>query len=206
MHEFQIKHNDYLNQDIRAFYHAPYKGYKQPENPDYLNTLKNTYDSHPELKLNYAVKELKFVLFEDLPQVLERMQLDLLTVCVVPRSKRESTYSQSQLLFQSTVQGVVKEIDGFDDGTDYIVRHTNTKTTHFRTPPPNYNNDGKEPYPGITADTCNISNDVRGRDILLVDDIYTLTVNIDEDAIQSLLDNGAKSVIFYAVGKTDKRY
>ena len=31
---------------------------------------------------------------------------------------------------------------------------------------------------------------------------YTLKLsNIDEDAIQALLDNGAQSVIFYAVGK-----
>ena len=41
-----------------------------------------------------------------------------------------------------------------------------------------------------------------GKDILLIDDIYTKTVNIDEDAIQALLDNGARSVFFYAIGKT----
>ena len=206
MQEFQIKPNDYLRQSIRAFYHMPYKGYGKTGNPDYLNTLKNTYNSYSKLNLDDAVKELKSVLFADLPQILKRTQLDLLTVCVVPRAKQESIYSRNQLLFQSTVQSVVKEVDGFDDGTDYIVRHTSTKTTHFRTPPPNYNNDGKEPYPGITTGTCSISTNVRGRDILLVDDIYTLTVNIDEDALQALLDNGADSVIFYAVGKTDRRY
>jgi hypothetical protein len=43
------------------------------------------------------------------------------------------------------------------------------------------------PYIGITNATCNISDDVIGKDILLIDDIYTKTVNIDEDAIQSLL-------------------
>ena len=63
-------------------------------------------------------------------------------------------------------------------------------------------NDGPLPYKGITKDTCSISNDVNGKDILLIDDIYTHGVDIDEDAIQALLDKGAKSVIFYAIGKT----
>jgi predicted amidophosphoribosyltransferase len=41
-----------------------------------------------------------------------------------------------------------------------------------------------------------------GKDILLIDDVYTCSINIDEDAIQALYDNGANSVIFYAIGKT----
>lgn len=61
------------------------------------------------------------------------------------------------------------------------------------------------PYPGITKATCTISEEVRGKDILLIDDLYTEGVNIDEDAIQALLDNGAVSVIFYSLGKTLKR-
>ena len=65
-----------------------------------------------------------------------------------------------------------------------------------------YVNDGSVPYVGITNATCNISDDVIGKDILLIDDIYTRTVNIDEDAIQSLIDKGANSVSFYAIGKT----
>jgi phosphoribosylpyrophosphate synthetase len=67
-------------------------------------------------------------------------------------------------------------------------------------------NDGEKPYPGITKDTCKISDNVRGKDILLIDDLYTKTVNIDEDAIQALLNKGAKSIVFYAVGKTVSRY
>ena len=46
---------------------------------------------------------------------------------------------------------------------------------------------------------------VKGKDILLIDDLYTRSVNIDEDAIQALLDNGANSVTFYSVGKTVSR-
>ena len=53
--------------------------------------------------------------------------------------------------------------------------------------------------------TCSISNDVKDTNILLIDDLYTKTINIDEDAIQALLDKGASTVFFYAIGKTVKR-
>ena len=43
---------------------------------------------------------------------------------------------------------------------------------------------------------------VKGKDILLIDDVYTKSINIDEDAIQVLLDKGARSVLFYCIGKT----
>ena len=86
-------------------------------------------------------------------------------------------------------------------GEEVIKRHTNTKTTHLRRPT-EFANDGKLPYPGITKDTCFLSDKIAGRDVILIDDIYTETVNIDEDMIQALLDSGTKSVIFYAIGKT----
>ena len=138
----------------------------------------------------------------DLPQILQELQLSTLTVCVVPRAKADDSYRANQLLFKSTIKTVVNELNGFEDGTEFIVRHTNTKTTHLRKPIEEYVNDGDEPYPGITDDTCNILSNVQGKNILLIDDIYTQTVNIDEDAIQLLLDRGANSVVFYAVAKT----
>jgi len=198
MHEFTILPNRYLGQNIQAFYHTDYVGYRNPGNPDYINTLKNTYNSFPASILNSAVQELKNVLLEDLPQILRLLQLNSLTVCVVPRAK--TNYQPNQLLFKSTIRNVVNQLNGFCDGTDYITRHTNTRTTHLPPSTPNYNNDGQRPYPGITTDTCNISNNVNGRDVLLIDDLYTRTVNIDEDAIQALLNCGANSVTFYAIG------
>ena len=42
---------------------------------------------------------------------------------------------------------------------------------------------------------------IKGKNILLIDDLYTKSININEDMIQALLDNGAKSVIFYSIGK-----
>ena len=200
MKKFTIYSNESLKQNVQAFYHTDYVGYNKPFNPNYINKLKNTYNNEPESSLKYAVQELRNVLLEDLPRILQTLQLKSLIVCVVPRAKKN--YQPNQLLFKTTVCKVVNQLAGFYDGTDYIIRHTNTRTTHLRFGTPNYNNDGEEPYPGITADTCNISNNIRGKNILLIDDIYTKTVNIDEDAIQSLLYRGAQSVVFYAVGRT----
>ena len=197
MYRFVIQPNHYLSRCVQAFYHKNYVGHKNPRNPDYINTLKNTYNSYSKSMLDNAVQELRRLLLDDLPQIL---RLTPLTVCVVSRAK--TNYQPNQLLFKSTVRNVVSQLNSFIDGIDYIVRHTNTKTTHLPAHTPNYNNDGAAPYPGITVKTCNISSNVRDKDILLIDDVYTRRVNIDEDAIQALLDKGALSVTFYAVGYT----
>ncbi len=200
MYEFEILVNDYLEKKTRGFYHTVYTGMGNPGNPDYINSLKNTYNSFTVHKLNSATQELENVLLEDLPQILQSLRLDTLTVCVVPRAKAETNYQPNQLLLKTTILNVVNQINGLIDGTDYITRHTNTKTTHLRENTPNYNNDGERPYPGITIDTCNISRDLNQKNILLIDDLYTKSVNIDEDAIQALLNCGANSVTFYTVG------
>jgi hypothetical protein len=205
--EFKIMSND-LRHEIRAFYHTEYIGHQQSGNPDYINTLKNTFADIAYAKLKAAIQELRDVLLEDLPKILSELGIDKVTVCVVPRAK--ATYTPEQLLFKSTVRTVVNQLDGFCDGTDYIVRNKDTKTTHLQRAieqgrMPNYDNSGDMPHPGITSDTCDLSHHIIDKDILLVDDLYTRTVNIDEDVIQALLNNGAKSVAFYAVGRTAYR-
>lgn len=205
------KDKDYLKQDTQAYYNAKYTTMGEMGNPDYLNNLKNTYgkpdDSDnknwaeiEQTKLDNAVYKLSKVLKKDLPKILKKVKKDSLSVCVVPRSKSESSYKDNQLLFKSTVQSVAKELDNFKDKTDYIVRTKNTKTTHLNSNTPNYNNDGKMPYAGITKKTCTLNKKIKDKDILLIDDIYTADVNIDEDAIQALMDKGAKSVTLYTVG------
>jgi len=206
MRELRIEPNEYLPDQIakrvRAYYHTPYVGYNKPGNPDYLNVLKNTFNDYSEQYLSSAVIQLMEVLLEDLPQIPKLVQINPLYVCVVPRAKAEHVYHPYQLLFRSTVQYVVNQVYGLVDATSYLVRHTNTKTTHLRKPIPNYNNDGPDPYPGITRDTCKISPEIRDKDILLIDDIYTPGVNIVEDAICAIVEAGAATVTFYAVGYT----
>lgn len=99
---------------------------------------------------------------------------------------------------------MTQQLNGFIDGTHDIIRHTDTTTTHLARS--GHGGAGELPYVGITKDTCNISDDVIGQDILLIDDLYTKTVNIDEDCIQALLDKGSRSVIFYSIGKTLSRF
>jgi len=193
MNKFIIYANLYLRQQIQGYY-TNYTGYKKPGNPDYLNDLKNTFNNFSEEKLDKVTNRLYNVLKTDLSK-FDRY----LTICIIPRSKAENTYSYNQLLFKKVIQHVINEL-GFNDGSDYIIRHTDTKTTHLAHT--QYGGNGSMPYPGITKDTCDIDTDVKGKNILLIDDIYTKRINIDEDAIQALLDYGVKSVIFYAVGKT----
>lgn len=205
MKQFTVEPNEFLKEQIQAFYHDDYTGYGNPITK-YINVLKND-KTNPKLQwskneFSSAVYKLNDILLEDLPHILGSLNLPSLTVCVVPRAKTENTYQENQLLFKSTVQSAVDQLNDFNNGTEYITRHTNTKTTHLRPYTPNYNNDGDTPYSGITANTCSIASDVNGKNILLIDDIYTKTTNIDEDAIQSLIDKGASSVTFYAIGRT----
>jgi len=207
MNEFVIQQNDYLEQNIKAFYHTSYTGMGHSGNPDYINTLKNTFNNFSPYQLQGAAQELKNVLDQDLVNIFNQLKFSSLTVCVIPRAKDVNSYSADQMLFKSTVSTVVNELDGLCNGVNYITRHTDTKTTHLQRPIENgqitqYDNSGDMPYAGITSETCNISSNVSGKDIILIDDIYTNNVNIDEDAIQALLDNGANSVTFYAIGYT----
>lgn len=201
MRNFTIDSNNFLNQNIVAYYNCDYIRYQAPGNPDFINGLKNQYNSYSKSKLMCDATQLMSVLRTDLPEIYQKH--GHLDVCVIPRAKALCTYSINQLLFRETIRSFVKANSGmFSDGVDYILRHTNTRTTHLGW----YDNDGERPYKGITTDTCNISSNVRGKKILLIDDIYTKTINIDEDAIQCLLDNGASEVIFYAVAKTIKKF
>ena len=115
----------------------------------------------------------------------------------------DDSYNENQLLFRTIISAVARKLNMID-GTKYLIRTKNTRTTHLSHCVPNYNNDGADPFPGITKSTCIISTGIQGKDILLIDDIYTLNVNIDEDGLQTLIDAGAKSVHFYAVGRTVK--
>jgi hypothetical protein len=193
----------FLENSATAFYHSDYNSggtwRVQGTIENMIWTLKNDVDAFPERLLG-AQQQLAAIVGEDFPQILKQIGKTRLTVCVVPRSKAESYYRKDQLLFRETIGKAVAKQSHIENGTKYIIRHTNTRTTHL-----DRNGDGGDgnlPYPGITKETCTISEQVKGKDILLIDDLYTKSVNIDEDAIQAVLDNGAKSATLYSVGKT----
>lgn len=201
MKTFIIQANSFLKKDTRAFYNTDYVGYKKQGNPDYINILKGTFENEDPDILRNAFSELEKVLSRDLPNIINYLKINNLTISIVPRAKAENTYKRYQVFFKKAIKKVV-ESNWFFDWTDYLTRIINTKTTHLKKPIEWSLNDWNEPYPWITKDTCLISNEVIGKNILLIDDIYTKTINIDEDAIQALLDKWAKSVCFYSVGKT----
>ena len=105
-------------------------------------------------------------------------------------------------MFKFTIREVISQLSEFIDGTDFIIRHTDTRTTHRDRA--GYGGNGDLPFPGITQETCTISEEVVEKNILLIDDLYTKSINIDEDVIQALLDENANTVFFYAIGRTVK--
>ena len=199
----------FLGRQIQAYYHEDYHSGDATQRTtvgtveNIITTLKNQFKDKSKEVLIQAGKNMIAILNKDLPQILRATGLEELVVCAIPRSKAKNSYIPAQLLFKKAIEASVKNLDKFIDGTDYIVRHTDTRTTHMDKS--GYGGEGNLPYPGITKDTCTISDKVRGKDILLIDDLYTASVNIDEDAIQALFDNGARSVIFYSLGKTIRR-
>ena len=203
------QHGNFISKSINAYYHSGYQGGNSERREtigtveNIITTLKNQFQDKSRDVLIEAQNHLIQILKNDLPNILQKTGKKNLTVCVIPRAKAETTYVPNQLLFKQAVNITISKLNDFSDGTNYIIRHTNTRTTHLDKS--GYGGDGDLPYPGITKKTCTISDNVRGKDILLVDDLYTETVNIDEDAIQALLDKGANSVVFYSLGKTVSR-
>ena len=198
----------FLSKQVQAYYHADYHSGDAVQRETFgtveniITTLKNQFMDKDKETLLQAAKSLIAILNTDLPYILRQEQKREIVVCTIPRAKAENTYQPSQLLLKKAIKASIKNLKGFIDGTDYIIRHTNTQTTHLARS--GYGGDGKLPYPGITKDTCTISEEIRGKDILLIDDLYTAGVCIDEDAIQALFDNRARSVTFYSLGKTIK--
>ena len=209
MKRFTLQANDTLSSCVHAFYHEDYMGggrFRLSGTIEKLIcTLKNDIPPYPTaLELQSACQKLSQILRVDLPEVLRMSGKSFLRVCVIPRAKKEDTYASNQLYLRATIQSVVQGLAGYEDGTHDIIRHTNTRTTHRNKS--GHGGDGSLPYAGITKDTCTLSDDIIGKDVLLIDDLYTKTVNIDEDCLQALIDKGAKSVFFYSIGNTINRF
>lgn len=201
LQDFTIYQNDFLvSQEIQGYYHQIYTGYEKNGNPDFLNYLKNTFDEKPIRTLDDARNQVVDILIEDIPAVMERSQLTNCVLIGVPRAKALDSYSSNQLKLIESYKMAALRIDGVIDGTSYIKRICDTKTTHLLSAK-KLVNEGEEPYPGITSETCKLfRGGIENKDIILVDDIYTRGVNTDEDCIEALLQNGANSVVFFAIG------
>ena len=200
--EFIVENNIFLKRNTIGYYHQKYTGFRQPGNPDFLNTLKNTFNLEPHKNLIEARDKVIEILKDDLPQIIKEQSMSNCMLVCVPRAKSLKSFSNSQLMFKEAIKIAANNIPGAIDGTDCIKRVVNTRTTHLGNAS-GIANDGDKPYPGITVATCEIDKTrIMNQNIILIDDIYTRNVNIDEDCIQALLDNGANKVIFYSIGYT----
>lgn len=212
----------YLDQTVNAYYSYDYYSmkseYYDEENTGFINVLKNEMHSRYALELSRAKKQAEEILLSAIPCIME-MENVLECVCVaVPRSKSYSTYFPNQLYLIDAISKANRLLEGVEDGARAIIRHTNTRTTHLsedtgrvtingRIPKVAGANDGPTPYPGITKDTCVIDESmIKGKTVILIDDIYTPESYVDEDCIQAMYDMGAKRVVFYAFAKTKRGF
>lgn len=203
MQKFIVRGNRFLNKQMSGYYNCEYIGYNEENNPNYLNTIKNQFGNTTNEKLEEAYVIVKSIFSKDLKLLQSEIYDDSFIVMCVPRSK--ASFKFNQLYFQQAISDAVEELRDTRilNGTKCIQRVKDTKTTHIKANLDYFTNNGKEPYPGITKDTCEFNcNHVAGKTILLVDDIYTRGVNIDEDCIQLLYDNGASNVVLYVIAKT----
>ena len=229
-YKFEIRGNEFLKNSTIGYYSIDFYSYGQSGQLSFLHKLKNNWLKNDEYDLIKSKDEAVNKIYASLTDFIRTMRYaemvnsdgeiplnkvvlnGKILVCRIPRSK--VNMQDSQLLFQLAIREAIElvrdkygvrrvSIDPYDgylelefiDGIDCIKRIKDVPTTHLT---------GDRAYPGITKDSCDISDEVRGRTILLIDDIYTLGVGVVEDCIQALYDKGAEKVVFYAVGRTVK--
>ena len=197
----KIGNDVFLDRGVDLFFHAHYYGFYSSENTlKYINYLKNDRRGFDNL-ISQSEDKAAMVLAADLSELVKRY--GPLTVCGIPRSKREDVYPSEKMGLKRAIRKAIAMNPLLADGMDYIVRHTNTLCTHRSYW--GYGGDGEGPRPGLIRDTCHLSSEIAGKNIVLVDDIYTAGVGIDEDGVRALFDAGAKSVIMYTFGCTASR-
>jgi predicted amidophosphoribosyltransferase len=116
------------------------------------------------------------------------------------------------MLFLKGVQFTIKNINNVKyfsqnfkivDGTDVIKRILDTKTTHIKAID---QGNLPSPYKNITKETCEIKTQlIKDKFIILIDDVYTLGVNVIEDCLQVLLESNPRDIIVYTIGKTVRK-
>ena len=68
MQQFMITKNQYLKKDTIGYYHQYYTGYGNPDNPNFLNILKNQFNS--ESVIIWMQQHVRNPIQYDLPQLL----------------------------------------------------------------------------------------------------------------------------------------
>lgn len=137
---FIIESNRFLKKDTTAYYHYKYTRYREPNNPDFLVTLKNTYNSSDYKtiqNLEEAMLEVKDCVGEFLTFIANN-HYGQIPVCVVPRSLVQTNDNKMQFCFKQAIKEIIKGFNDhnrtnkFIDATNCIMRHTKTKNNAFK--------------------------------------------------------------------------
>lgn len=188
--------------EVHGYFHDEYYGMSSPDNRiRFVNVLKNDLQQFSQEQILDSEKRLAAAIHADLAWITRTY--GALTLVGVPRSKSEESYPWAKMGLKRALRRAVSENALLSDGLDFIVRHTDTLCTHRSYW--GYGGLGEGPRPGLLTDTCRLASGLVGCDVLLVDDIYTPNCGIDEDAMAAVLNAGARSVVFYAVGFTVSR-
>ena len=129
MKKFTITTNHYLQNDIPGYYNCDYTGYQKHGNPDFINRLKNMSNQYSELDLVMDFIQVFETAYRDIKLIISNAKLSDCAIAVIPRSKAEQHYKQSQLLFRKAISCVADKLN-CQNATDALKRVKNTKTTH----------------------------------------------------------------------------
>ncbi len=211
---FRIGNNEYLNKQVDAYAHGLYIPYKSSYSGDLTRLILDLKGS-TTCNIDAVKAKASAIIQNDLDLIitsLAKCQKFRPIIVAMARSKPDDFYDAHELQYRPTIsmalaKSSVKSKNSDEiwpiDGVQYIKRVKETQTTHLahsRT----LKNNGPAPYHGITKDTCVLNGDINDEYIILVDDIFTPGVFVDEDCIQYLYDNGARDVLLYVLGLTVK--
>lgn len=203
-----IQRNAYLSRDIEHYWRYRYvSAAYDNDSADScvsrdIRALKNQFRTEKNSVLQSSSQRIQKEISEGLNFLVQELAVvnQPWVAVVVPRSK--ATFLADQLYLIKAISDAIPQ-QLLENGAYFIKRHSDTKTTHLmNTKIGDMNKSGDAPYPGITRDTCNLQGDVRRKNVILIDDIYTHGVNVDEDCAQFLFDNGAQNVVLYTLCKT----
>lgn len=209
---FRINSNEYLDKQVNAYAHGLYIPYRSTYSGDLTDLILNL-KGRATCNIDAVKTEAANIIQKDLDIIitsLEKYQKHRPIVVAMARSKPDNFWPDYALQFRPAISRAlsnsrvgVEKSDGrwMLDGVQFLQRVKETQTTHLARSTKVRNN-GPAPYRGITKDTCVLNGDVHDKYIILVDDIYTTGVCVDEDCIQYLYDNGAQDVLLYVLGIT----
>lgn len=199
-----------LSSSVAAYTSCTYTGYRNPNNPQFINILKNDTNDRPrnlqhegKTYSNFQIAlSIAYKLYSEiaLPGIMRDKGWTEAVVCHVPRAKCFKHYTRKQLHLFDALRWAIEEVNistsyKIEDGIDYLWRRGNRPTSHAHTansPDENWlfflDRESMVIDPNLSyEDSLGIDTEaLQGKKVILVDDIYTYRVGIDEMTISEI--------------------